>query len=191
MRWRQVSSTCLARNDQKGCICGFRHMHRRASPSQVSSLAFIPSCCLPHPGDLDRLHAALESDPLLSLAPCLLAHGEAVNLLPQVMSIPSDWEEQRSVAFVYATCWPGTASELPALSETLASCLAEGSRVITIDKQLVSSTIGEWAWVPLCAPIERPNRDTHTSLGYAYELKRCAAAAAVAADEERRRGMLN
>ena len=74
---------------------------------------------------------------------------------------------------------------LPELSRTLAQVLSLGSRVITVDKQLVSSDSAggseastgsesdsepRWCFELVAPPLERPNYNTLQSTGYVYEM---------------------
>lgn len=107
----------------------------------------------------------------VTLAPCTLRLGEADALLPHVLSsrTSSGLPAPPAVVFVYATCWPSVGPYLGSLSRTLAASLASGSRVITVDKQLVSEP-GEWRF-ELLRSREMPNYNTHASAGYVYRLE--------------------
>jgi precorrin-6B methylase 2 len=80
-----------------------------------------------------RLRAVLEGEPSVSLSPCRLVCAEADEALPSLLRSTC----APHVVFVFATCWPGAGPYLPNLSATLAANLRVGSRVITVDKQLV------------------------------------------------------
>ena len=105
-------------------------------------------------------------DDLPALAPCEFVCGEADDELPRLLGCPA-----RHVVFVYATAWRSTGPLLTELSRTLGRSLPVGSRVITIDKQLVSddSANAEWAFELLHPPVERSNYNTFSSVGYVYE----------------------
>ncbi|KAL1523419.1 hypothetical protein AB1Y20_018359 [Prymnesium parvum] len=107
------------------------------------------------------------------LAPCRFVCAEAERALPSLLGA----EGSTAVVFVYASCWPSVGPYLPRLSQTLAAVLPSGSRVITVDKQLVSSddatvkTQELWRF-ELLASMSRPNYNTFESVGYVYELVR-------------------
>ena len=123
---------------------------------------------------LDNLHnsaldahaklTALESDGV-SIAPCNFVHGEASDTLPSLLS------DAPHIVFVFATCWPGAGPYLPELTATLASHLPIGSRVVTVDKQLIEEEPNRWQF-ELVSTREAPNYATHSSVGYVYRLPR-------------------
>lgn len=117
-----------------------------------------------------RLTNVLEDEPDIALSESTFVQGEASEALPALLGGGS--EGQSAVVFVYATCWPGVGPYLPDLTESLAACLASGSRVVTIDKQLVAEEdvgLGRWRFTLLD---ERPvqNYNTHESVAYTYRL---------------------
>ena len=124
-----------------------------------------------------RLSAFVDDEPSIGLAPCQFVCGEADAELPALLrggsggggGGGSGGEASTCVAFVYATCWPGVGPYLPALSETLANHLPAGSRVITVDKQLVSDEMGRWSF-QLLSRRELPNYNTGQSEGFVYAL---------------------
>eukprot|EP00966_Prymnesium_polylepis_P029072 674391-Prymnesium_polylepis.1 len=121
----------------------------------------------------ERTYATLREaaqDEAIRLAPCQFVHEEADSGLPQLL----DRRGASAVVFVYASCWPSVGPHLTTLSRTLAALLPIGSRVITVDKQLVSSddcAAGDDAWsFKLLSTATRPNYNTFESVGYVYEL---------------------
>jgi len=127
-----------------------------------------------------RLLAEAGGDDGVWLAPCRFLCQEAEVALPQLA--PEGSAGGRGVAFVYATCWPSVGPYLAELSRSLAATLPSGSRVITIDKQLVSdggaaaavgAPPGDSCWTfRLLHDEEAANYNTHRSRGYVYELQR-------------------
>jgi len=112
-----------------------------------------------------RLAAASE-DIGVALAPCVHVCGEVSDALPPLLErCPST-----SVAFIYATCWPSAGPYLTELSLSLAASLKTGSRVVTVDKQLVSDDRA-FGWdFQLLGRVEMANYNTYRSTGYVYEL---------------------
>ena len=128
-----------------------------------------------------RLTNVLEDEPDIALSESTFVQGEASEALPALLGGGS--EGQSAVVFVYATCWPGVGPYLPDLTESLAACLASGSRVVTIDKQLVAEEdvgLGRWRFTLLD---ERPvqNYNTHESVAYTYRLDPSPSAASASA----------
>lgn len=117
-----------------------------------------------------RLYTASEECGV-PLAPCTLVCEEVATALPPLLeAAPST-----CVAFVYATCWPSVGPYLTELSLMLATSLETGSRVISVDKQLVPDDYGAWDFRLMCT-LELPNYNTYTSTGYVYELLKQAGA---------------
>jgi len=114
-----------------------------------------------------KLSSMLADEPgLAPLAPCRFVCAEADEAMPHLLHNGA----QSHVVFCFATCWPGTGPVLPGLSETLAtSGMPVGSRVITIDKQLVEAEPQRWRF-ELLSTREAPNYATHASIGYVYRL---------------------
>lgn len=109
----------------------------------------------------------------IKLAPCAFLNEEVDTALPKLFSTG---DSEAAVVFVYASCWPSVGPHLTKLSRSLAAVLPLGSRVITIDKQLVSSDetasadgAGSWRF-NLVTTTTRPNYNTFESVGYVYEL---------------------
>ena len=122
---------------------------------------------------------AASADLGLQLAPCELVCDEADSALPRALRGGGD--DAAAVVFVYATCWPSVGPHLTALSETLAGALPEGSRVITVDKQLVSDDAsggggGGFAFDEL-ASFTLKNYNTHQSSAWVYAFRRTGGAA--------------
>ena len=121
---------------------------------------------------------AASADLGLQLAPCELVCDEADSALPRALRGGGD--DAAAVVFVYATCWPSVGPHLTALSETLAGALPEGSRVITVDKQLVSDDAsgggGGFAFDEL-ASFTLKNYNTHESSAWVYAFRRTGGAA--------------
>ena len=121
-----------------------------------------------------RLTTFLRDEPTIGIAPCELVCDEVDHALPRLFGSGAGGSlvrEQPSVAFVYATCWPGAGPYLPSLTETLAATLAVGSRVVTIDKQLVAEDdLGRWRFAQV---VERrvANYNTCESTAYVYRLE--------------------
>ena len=120
--------------------------------------------------DHDRLVALLKTEPSIGLAPCRFVCGEATEHVPKLLAT-SDSTGSAAVVFVYATCWPGAGPYLPALSHTLASSIPVGSRVITVDKQLVEEDEEGGAWsFSLLSQRQMSNYNTYESTAYVYRL---------------------
>lgn len=115
-----------------------------------------------------RLSALVEAEADIQLAPCTFRCGEADDELPSLLQEAR--VETTHVIFVYATCWPGAGPYLPQLSQTLAHILQHGSRVVTVDKQLVSEP-GQWRFEQL-AEQQMENYNTVSSVGYVYRFER-------------------
>ena len=106
---------------------------------------------------------AASADLGLQLAPCELVCDEADSALPRALR--GGGGDAAAVVFVYATCWPSVGPHLTALSETLAGALPDGSRVITVDKQLVSDDAATFAFDEV-ASMTLKNYNTHESTGW-------------------------
>ena len=119
-----------------------------------------------------KLAAVLEEEEASgapAVAPCHFVCGEADEELPRLLAPSTQLHAQLpSCVFVYATCWPGTGPFLPSLSATLARNLPVGSRVVTVDKQLVDEP-SLWRFEEI-GRREQSNYDTHRSTGWVYRL---------------------
>lgn len=136
----------------------------------------------------ERLCRLLEAEAIAEMAPCHFVCAEADDALPPLLSGVdqaagaglSGGSAGTSVVFCFATCWPGAGPYLPQLSATLARHLPLGSRIVTVDKQLVEEEeMGQWSFTQI-GQREAKNYATHSSVGYVYELTASAAAAAAA-----------
>ena len=118
------------------------------------------------------------------LARCTLLHASVDDALPTALLADPPTS---AVVFVYATCWPSSGPYLSELSALLGDNLPAGSRVVTVDKRLVTADDGIGAeTLPSAAqPAEDgssraafrlmhevvvPNYNTGESTGYVYEL---------------------
>ena len=121
---------------------------------------------------------ALQSAGCSGQRECELVCDEADSALPRALR--GGGGDAAAVVFVYATCWPSVGPHLTALSETLAGALPEGSRVITVDKQLVSDDAsgggGGFAFDEL-ASFTLKNYNTHQSSAWVYAFRRTGGAA--------------
>lgn len=116
-------------------------------------------------GARDRLVSAIHGQPGVALAPCEFICAEADDVLPALLSaLPST-----AVVFVYATCWPGVGPYLPQLTAMLAEHLPIGSRVITVDKQLVEAEDQRWRF-DRCFDESLANYNTGRSDAFVYRL---------------------
>jgi len=110
-------------------------------------------------------------EPCVALSPCEFACDDATKALPHLVHSSKaaastlQITQPCVVVFIYATCWPSVGPYLSDLSETLGTHIADGSRVITIDKQLVDG--GSWTF-DLIDTLDMPNYNTHESRGYVY-----------------------
>ena len=102
-----------------------------------------------------------------TIAPCRFVHDRAEAALPQLFGRYDGKEAAAVVVFVYATLWQSDGLKLTALSELLGTTLPHGSRVIVIDKHLVS---GEgWAFEQI-HHLQGENTETGRSKAWVYKL---------------------
>lgn len=111
----------------------------------------------------------------LPLAPCAFACADASEAIPRLVG------RRPAVCFCYSTAWQSVGPMLTELSRSLARSLPVGSRVITVDKQLVSAGEPGGGAPPvdgrpgepvfeLVAALEGANYNTCSSTAYVYEL---------------------
>lgn len=166
------------------CACGVEvlsELHELAVRSHTQLVSFIEEGEEEEAARVlaDKREGGEQAAHPIALAPCDFLCGEASRLLPQLLLRKDGHGQQSVVVFVYATAWPSSGPYLTELSRTLGTVLPLGSRVITVDKQLVSddSTAAEWTFELVHPPLEAANYNTVSSVGYVYEVVPAASSA--------------
>ena len=155
-----------------GCgrlVCAAAMMYEWSSACGIELLPDLHAEAVSAHAKLSALIEEGGDDDGIALAPCEFVCDEADVALPRLLTEAGS----ACVVFIFATAWPSTGPHLAALSDTLGRALPTGSRVITIDKQLLAAPDGgdgEWGFEEIQPPLELDNYSTFRSTGYCYRL---------------------